>query len=235
MAFLSSTGAPVATLPAGHVQNDILLLIVQTSAQTIAAPAGYAEVPNSPQSTGTAAAVNSCALQIFWKRDNGSEVAPTIPASGDHTSIAMVAIARCITTGNPWSYTDGGVISTVQTNPSFTTTSNVLIKGGLLVWVIADGFDNATAITTPVVTNTGNAVIGAQLTAGRPTGGTTLGTGGGFRFTDSTYNDVDATGNFTYSGTYTTGSTKYTGIALVLTPPVANPNNFFDFIYKSTP
>jgi len=223
----ASTGAPTATLPTGHALNDILFLIIETSNQSISAPAGYTEVASSPQGTGTGGAVNSCGLQVFWKRDNGSEAAPTIPDSGDHTVACMMAFSGCLTTGTPFAYTNGGVISATQTNPSFTTSSNVLIKGGTVVAILANGFDSSSVLmTAPTITAGGNSVIGAVGTVGRPTVQFATGTGGGVRSVDATYDDVNATGTYSYGGTYAS-ATLYAGITIVLMP-IAATNNFLD-------
>jgi len=210
-----SIGAPTAVLPTGHVANDILFLIVETSNQTIAAPTGYTQLTNSPQGTGTGAAVDSVALQIFWKRDGGSESAPTIPDSGDHTGVSMFAYSNCVTTGTPFFTPNGGVIASVQTNPSFTTSANVRSRSGLAVTFIANGSDTTTTMTTATMTATGNAKLSAQ--AGRQVINNATGTGGGWTERDAAYSSPDTTGAYTYSATYAI-SAKYAGLAFVLIP-----------------
>ena len=66
-----STGAPAPEWPAGHQADDIGLMFVQTNAQNVAAPSGWTEVTNSPQSTGTAGALGATRLHVFWKRWGG--------------------------------------------------------------------------------------------------------------------------------------------------------------------
>lgn len=97
-----STGVPTATLPGTHTTNDILLLCIQTSNDSAyAAPSGYTQL--GPQNgLGTAAAAGATKLAIFWKRDGGSEVAPTLTDSGDHTYGVMLAIRGCPTSGDPF-------------------------------------------------------------------------------------------------------------------------------------
>ena len=54
----SGTGAPTATLPSVVAENDILVLVLQSSQQAIATPAGYAQL--GPQNgIGAAAAAGS--------------------------------------------------------------------------------------------------------------------------------------------------------------------------------
>jgi hypothetical protein len=68
----SSLGNVTPALPT-YSENDILLLCVQSCNEAIAAPAGYSEVTNSPQGTGTAAVAGSVRLAVFWKRASSSE------------------------------------------------------------------------------------------------------------------------------------------------------------------
>lgn len=48
-----------------------------------------------------AAAAGSTKLSIFWKRDDGSESAPTDPGTGDHMYGVMLAIRGYPTTSDP--------------------------------------------------------------------------------------------------------------------------------------
>lgn len=97
-----STAVPTATLPGTHTTNDILVLCIQTANDSAyAAPSGYTQL--GPQNgLGTSAAVGATKLAIFWKRDGGSEVAPTLTDSGDHTYGVMFAVRGCPTSGDPF-------------------------------------------------------------------------------------------------------------------------------------
>ena len=87
----SSTAAPTATLPAVVAQDDILILVLQSSQQNLATPASYTQL--GPQNgIGAAAAAGSTRLGIFWKRAGASESAPTITDSGDHTYGVMFTV-----------------------------------------------------------------------------------------------------------------------------------------------
>lgn len=101
-AEFSSTGVPTATLPGTHAAGDILLLVLQTGGEAdIAPPTGYARV--GPQNgVGAAATAGSTCLAIFWKRHTGSESAPTLTDTGDHTYGVMLAIRGCIAEGDPF-------------------------------------------------------------------------------------------------------------------------------------
>jgi len=101
-AEFTSTGVPTATLPGTHALNDILVLVIQQSNQAdYAAPAGYTRL--GPQNgIGVAVTAGSTKLCIFWKRDGGSESAPTLTDSGDHTYGVMLAVRGCPTVGDPF-------------------------------------------------------------------------------------------------------------------------------------
>ncbi len=143
-AEFTSTGVPTATLPTGHTTNDILVLVLQSSNDSlVVAPAGYTQLgPQNGMNTGAAALANR--LSIFWKRDGGSESAPTIPDTGDHTYGFMFAIRGCPTTGDPFAI--GGnnfkfTTSTSGTGPKSVTT----VDNCLVVDIFAGNVDNASA------------------------------------------------------------------------------------------
>src|SRR5574337_1215041 len=72
----SGTGNVTPSVPSGTTTNDILLLVVQSSNETINAPSGYTAVTNCAQGTGTAATAGSVGINVFWKRAGASESAP---------------------------------------------------------------------------------------------------------------------------------------------------------------
>jgi hypothetical protein len=142
-AEFTSTGAPTAVLPTGHLVNDILVLVLQSSNESIATPTGYTQL--GPQNgIGTAVTAGSLRMGIFWKRDNGAEVAPTIADSGDHTYGVMLAIRGCPTTGDPFQFlgnTFKFTASTTGTSPKgVTSVDNMLIMD-----IFAHAIDSATA------------------------------------------------------------------------------------------
>lgn len=167
----SSTAAPTATLPGTVAANDILVLVLQSSQQAIATPAGYAQL--GPQNgVGAAAAAGSTRLGIFWKRAGGSESAPTIADSGDHTYGVMFTVRGCPTTGDPfrmlgqaWKFT----ASTTGTADS----GAVRTANSLVVSIFAHAVDSASA--------QGSSPTNASLASVTEVfdGATTDGTGGG--------------------------------------------------------
>ena len=171
-AEFTSTGVPTATLPGTHATNDILVLVVQQSNEAdYAAPTGYTRL--GPQNgIGTAAQAGATKLSIFWKRDGGSESAPTLTDSGDHTYGVMFAVRGCPTTGDPfrmigqsWKFT----ASTTGTADAGT----VRVDGALIVNIFAHALDQAGAA--------GSSPTNASLTnvTEQFDDSTTDGTGGG--------------------------------------------------------
>jgi hypothetical protein len=130
-----------------HAANDVALLIVQTDAEasSLVTAAGFVEVTGSPQTTGTAAATNAVALQVFWKRATGAaEANVTLADAGDHTFAQILTFTNVKTSGNPWNLTAGNVKAAASTNvqvTGFTTTT----ADCLIVAVIAGSVDTATA------------------------------------------------------------------------------------------
>lgn len=169
----TSTAAPTATLPGTHAANDILLLILQTGNDSaITAPAGYTYL--GPQNgIGAAATAGSTKLAIFWKRDGGGEVAPTIPDTGDHTFGIMLAVRGCVTMGDPIHFLDNSWEFTASTAATSTNGSDTCIDNSLVMTIFAHGIDSATAQASGV-TNASLTSLTTQFD-----GGTTDGIGGG--------------------------------------------------------
>lgn len=168
----SGTGVPTATLPGTHAANDILVLCLQSSNESnVSPPAGYTQL--GPQNgIGAAATAGSTKLSIFWKRDGGSESAPTIPDTGDHTYGVMFAVRGCPTTGDPFCIGGQGFKFTAST----TGTSDIgtsMMDNCLVVTVFAHGVDSASAQGSSP-TNADLSSVTEQFD-----GATTDGTGGG--------------------------------------------------------
>jgi hypothetical protein len=171
-AEFTSTGVPTAILPTGHVVNDILVLVLQSSNDSLVAPpAGYTQLgPQNGIGTGAAAGANR--LSIFWKRDNGAESAPTIPDTGDHTYGMMFAVRGCPTTGDPFHFLGNNFKFTTSTSGSGPTGSTT-IDNCLITDIFSSSIDNAAAQASSLV----NADL-FNLTE-QFDDGTTDGTGGG--------------------------------------------------------
>lgn len=145
---LSDVG-PITVPYPPHITNDVALLWVETANQaaTLSTPAGFVEVTN--QGTGTAGAVGSTRLTLFWNRATSSAMAsPVVADSGDHQLAFITTFRNCITTGNPWDVISGGVQTPATKNISIPGATTTLINT-LVVIGLANGGPN----TQPQVTS----------------------------------------------------------------------------------
>ena len=167
----SSTTVPTATLPGTHAANDILLLILQSSNDSNIAVAGYTQL--GPQNAiGAASTAGTTKLSIFWRRDGGSEVAPTIPDSGDHTFGVMMAIRGCPTTGDPFHFLGNNWKFTASTTGT-SIASGTNVDNCLVLGIFGHAVDSASAQSSGE-TNASLTSLTEQFD-----GATTDGTGGG--------------------------------------------------------
>lgn len=140
----TGTGNITPGLPSGHTTNDINILFVQSSNQTVAAPAGWAQL-GPAVGFGTAAAAGSVRLTIFWKRDSGADSDPTVTDPGDHAIGQIIGIRGCVTTGDPF-------IILGQTRKTTASTTGTAFGGAtrinscLIVNAFAHALDSASAV-----------------------------------------------------------------------------------------
>lgn len=147
-AVTNSQLAITPALPAGIATDDILLLYLESAneAITVADAAGgtWTELPDSPQSQGTAGGAGGLRITVFWSRYNGTQTAPTTSDSGNHQTGVILAYSGCITTGDPFDVTAGDFIAatTAGSIPGDTTT----VDGCMIV--AASALDRDLASTT---------------------------------------------------------------------------------------
>ncbi len=220
--FLGATstmanGAAISpTWVAGHQANDIGLMFVQTSNETIGTiPSGWFEAPNSPQGTGTAGAAGATRLTALWRRaESSNEQALSIGDSGNHQIGAIFVFRGCETNGSPFDMSAGAVQSSATTSvsaPGGTTT----VDDCLIVVSLADSVDT----TVGQLGSVANASLG-DVTV-RRTVGTTVGNGGGFAVITGTKATAGAFGPIT--GELTTESVQGL-LTLALKPPQPIPS-----------
>jgi hypothetical protein len=173
-AFANAAGGTV-NLPA-HQADDILLLWIQTAAQTPGnnPPAGWAEVPGSPISVGPAGAAGSNRLSVFWKRAaSSSETVPDIGDSGDHQIARAACIRGCRTTSDPFdtssAASDGAGGTAVSVPGSTTITDDCLV-----IVIVTHAVDTATS----QFSGSANADLFALTNQGNNS--SAVGVGGGF-------------------------------------------------------
>jgi len=187
----AGTGTRTVAWPT-HAVNDIALLIVQTANQsvTLSTPAGFVEIPGSPQGTGTAGGSVATRLTVYWARATSSGMtSPVVADSGNNQVARIITFRGAIETGNPWDVTVGDVRSSAGASfaiPGAATT----VSNALVVAIVANGTGSSNAQTS------GWANAGLSGLAEVADGNATSGNGGGFGV---------ATGEMINAGTY--GST----------------------------
>lgn len=164
------------------------LLFVETAneAATLSTPAGFVEVLNSPQGTGTAGGAAATRLTVFWCRATSSAMAsPVVADSGNHQLAVIQTFRGCIATGNPWDVTAGNVAAAATTAVSIpgatTTVDDCLIVAGATnaaspTTAQASGYANGTLTLLAERINTQPAVPSAvsKLRVGLMNGNSTL-------------------------------------------------------------
>jgi hypothetical protein len=167
-----STGVPTATLPGTHATDDILVLVIQLANDSkYAAPTGYKQI--GPQNgIGAAAAAGATKLCVFWKRDGGSESAPTLTDAGDHTYGFMFAVRGCPNIGDPFHVADQAWKFTASTSAT-SGTSQTWVDNTLVVDIWSHASDIAVGHASGA-TNANLTSITEQFD-----GSTTDGVGGG--------------------------------------------------------
>lgn len=188
----TSTYSVSPTWPA-HQINDIALLFVETAegrAVTLTTPAGFVEVPGSPQATGSG--TSGTRLTVYWARATSTSMsAPTLSAV-NHLYARILTYRGVIPTGNPWDVT-GGAIKTPASNSVTVTGVTTTVDDTLIVQAVAHDRDNASAHFS----NQSNANL-SGITE-RTDGGTTSGNRGGFAVWDGVKATAGPTGNTTAS------------------------------------
>lgn len=151
-------GTLFPTLPA-HLTDDILVVMCESANQAVAVPSGYTEFTNSPQGSGTAAAIGAVRLHAFWKRaTSAAETAPTVSAgTQNHTIVRIFGIRGCATSGNPFDATAGTTVASASsyTMPSVTTT----VPDCLIAYL--GGFDQDTATANILSVSSGGSLDSA--------------------------------------------------------------------------
>jgi hypothetical protein len=204
-ALVGGTGAQTAVWPT-HQSGDVALLIVETANQAatpmLSIPAGFVEVTNSPQGTGTGGDAAATRLAVFWKRAASSaEANPRVADSGNHQIAMIITFRGVIASGNPWDVTAGDVAATASTSvliPGATTT----VPNTFVVAIVCNGTDTDIAQTSGW---TNANLLPTSLTE-QADGGSFAGNGGGFGVATGDWASIGAYG--TTTATLATSSTQ---------------------------
>lgn len=214
--FLIATGSSSSTgnvtVNFGSLQKDDLqLLFVASANQAASAPAGYTEITNLAQGTGTAGAAGGVRLSAFYKVLDGTETGVTVSDTGDHT-LLLTARYRGVDVSSPIHQSSGSVASsasTAVTFPSVTTSVN-----NCLILNIISSYEDSSSSR---LSNWINAAL-VSITE-RSDIGTSVGTGSGLGFAEGVLSTAGATGSST--ATLANASVQALG-TIALKPSSAN-------------
>lgn len=177
----NSTSAFNLDWPAGQQTNDLALVFVESSNETVTIPTGFTELASSPQGAGVGG-VDTTAIRItgFYKvATSGAEATIPIADPGDH-ALATIHVFRGVDPSTPIHASFGSVIGTAQTSvngPAISTTTD----NCLIVFAAAQGVDNSVTRFNPwfpnAVMSNFTGAINVATAAGNG-GGIIVGVGG---------------------------------------------------------
>lgn len=137
----AAAGAQSVAIPSGYAVGDLLLLIIQTSNESVAAPSGWTEVGTytGTGSVGSGSA-SSCGMQVFYKYAVSSEPAASLPDNIRHTQAVILVIRGMATSGaiGATAATATGTGATVNM-PTITTGAN----NALVLMIGTDAYNSA--------------------------------------------------------------------------------------------
>lgn len=190
-ASASGTGDVIPGLPTGHTTNDILLLIVQSSNETVAAPAGYQQA-GPAVGFGTAASAGSTRITCFWKRHDGSESDPTVADPGDHALAIIVGIRGCPTTGTPFE-SAGQWFKRTASVTATASAGSTSCESALVMTILGHALDSASAVfSAPTNADLTNVTEQVDVATADGTGGG-IGVISGIKASEGTFAATTAT------------------------------------------
>lgn len=171
-AFTSGTGSIVVPEPVTKWTGDLLLLVVNTANQPIAAPSGWTQVANSPQGTGTGGSARATSIQAFWRIAGPYLYDVTLPDAGSYIAGQMFAFGGVDST-TPINVTAGSVQATAATAWTFpvatTTRADCLILN--VVGMDRDANSDNTLLSSWANANLSSGAEITDATSGSGTGG----------------------------------------------------------------
>ena len=217
-------------VPSGYNDDDLFLLFVESANEEVDIPAGWTEVTNSPQFTGTPARAGGVRLTVFYKIVSGAQSSVIVNDAGEHTA-AIITRFSGVDPSNPIHLTSGStddVPTDIISTPALTTAlDETLIVNA--IGLDKDATDNDTIITDPVNSNLINLIENFDRTI-------STGDGGGIAFFTGDKLLAGDVGNTTATADSAT-THAYLTIALkpiILAPTliVQEPNGVNDSVYQ---
>ncbi len=120
-----STSSITPALPAGIAVDDILFLFIESRSNQFPSMSDAGGGTWNALDTQNVGGTGATTLTIYWSRYNGTQTAPTIADSGDHTFAFIAAFRGCSTSDPPYEGDTGTTDATSNTSvsiPGSTTT-----------------------------------------------------------------------------------------------------------------
>ncbi len=198
---------------------DVSIMVVVTANNPIVltTAAGFAEMTNSPQSTGTAGQPPAVRLGVYWRREtSANNTNPVVAANGDFIYGNIFTVRGAKRTGNPIDASAGGILASASTAfsvPGATTTVPLCLVCAIVA--------HSTDIATAEASGWANADLVNFTEPSGADGSTISGSGGGFAF---------ATGIKTAAGVYgaSTGSLVTSSVQALFSFAIAPQVSTFD-------
>ncbi len=170
----------VVGFPAGITAGDICILVGTTD---VAAGGTMSISNNGSISTWTAltgspvSVTSGEKLYLWWGRYVSGSTGPTLDASADHMTGAIIAYSGCVPNGSPIDVAGTGSETTSDTSFSFATGLTTGENGTLCVCFCTSGFDSVTSQFASAFTNANLVSCTRRAVTNQ---NTSVGGGGGF-------------------------------------------------------
>lgn len=227
-AFDSGSAAIAPGIPGSPKVDDLLVLFVENANQATATPTGWTAASfngDANLAVGSAGAATGTRLDIFYRRFQTGDAAPSVADTGDHTTgiILNFRFAGIHSGGTPFEF--GATSAYTLNNGSTTTlTAPAYSTGGPLrtvIFAVASGHDAASTSLISSTTDgnlTGTALQHQQTVA--------TGAGGGLALFSGTLTAAGATGGPTMVHVSAAVGERAVGVIFGLVPSLVLPPIF---------
>jgi hypothetical protein len=185
----TSITPPYPTLGNAPVANDIAILVCESENQAISLTTanGFVEMgAQANKATGTGGVTGATRLAVYWKRCVGSDSAPVVADSGDHTTGQIFLFSGVRQSGNPWDVFAESFEATSDTTGSIPSTTTTVAN--TMIMAICTTSNNANS--TAEFTGWANANLSGLAEVSGADNSNTAGLGGGFGVATGTWASI---------------------------------------------
>jgi hypothetical protein len=167
-ALAAGTTSATPAIPAGYQDNDIILIVADSSNELVNTPAGYTAL--TPYGVGTTGATSAARVSLFWKRASGVEADPALTGTTVHVSSTIVLVRGCPPSQNPIMQEVGGASSIAPGGTMTFGTFDTTVDNALVLNAVSRAAATAGAIYSGVA-NAALADVTERFDAGTTLGG----------------------------------------------------------------